>query len=501
MAAGRPPFEGDSAMTVMLKHVNEAVPDIRSRAEVPAALKDILDKVLAKFPAQRYQTAAEFANALRGVAQRPYVREETTQVPGATQPPVGATIIEPQRPTAPAPGPTPMTAAQPRPMATIRENMPAVAPAPRPTTNYTAPMPNAAPAAPAPAYAPPAERRGPSGMVIGGIVVALVLCVAVVLVVAAVLGGPTIMALLGGSTATPGVVAQVTDTPGAQGATDVPVVDTDVPDQPTETEGAVVDTDTPPTDAPAPTDTSEVPPTEGPTDTPEPTQIVVPDGMLLIPAGTFNMGSGSGDAGPVHAVTLGQFMINKFEVSNASYEACVNSGGCTAPAPRSSFTHGSYFGNPDFAQYPVINVNWNQAQQYCQAQGGRLPTEAEWEYAATGGDGRRFPWGNDFDSSLVPVSAGDTSAGGSFPGGASPFGVYDMAGNVLEWVGDWYSQTYYASSPAENPTGPDTGNQKVLRGGSFGNGDPAVYTTTRRFARNPGGSDVDIGFRCVQPVP
>ncbi len=493
MAAGRPPFEGDSAMTVMLKHVNEAVPDIRSRAEVPPALKDILDKVLSKFPAQRYQTAGEFAAALRNVAQRPYTREADTQVPNAP-PPVGATMIEPQRPTAPAP--TPQTSNQPRPMATIRENMPVAS-----TPNYAAPAPtppvNATQAQPQ--YAPQPARRSPTGLIVGGLALILILCVVLVVGVAAALNGPALMALFGGATATTAAGATATTGPGDP--TDVVVVDTDVPGEPTATAEVEQPTDEPaPTDEVPPPDT-EVPPTEGPTNTPEPTAIVVPDGMLLVSAGTFNMGSGSGDAGPVHAVTLNQFLIDKFEVTNGRYEACVNSGACSAPQRRGSFTRGSYFGDAAFAQFPVVNVTWDQAQTFCQAQGGRLPTEAEWEYAATGGDGRRYPWGNDFDSSLVPVSAGDTLAVGSFPGGISPFGAYDMAGNVLEWVSDWYSQGFYASSPAENPTGPDTGNQKVLRGGSFGAGDASLYLTTRRYIRNPAGADVDIGFRCVQPLP
>jgi len=169
--------------------------------------------------------------------------------------------------------------------------------------------------------------------------------------------------------------------------------------------------------------------------------------------------------------------------------------------PRASFTRGNYATDGTFAQHPVVNVTWDQAQAMCQFEGKRLPTEAEWEYVATGGDGRRFPWGNDFDGSLVPSSAGDTLAGGSFPGGASPFGAYDMAGNALEWVSDWYGLGYYGESPADNPLGPDSGNQKVMRGGSFGAADGALYLTTRRFARNPGGADVDIGFRCARSLP
>lgn len=484
MAAGRPPFEGDSAMTVMLKHVNEAVPDIRSRAEVPPALKAVLDRVLAKQPALRYQTAGELAAALRALAQKPYgADKEDTVVPVVT-PPVGATIIEPAQPTGA------MTA--PRPMATVRENLPAT-----PAMGYAAPVMTPPPAAPVPppAMAPAAPRRGPSGLIVGGVVLGLILCLVVAIGVGAVLGGPALMALFSGATATTGAGVVDTDAPD----TPQPGVDTAEPGEPSATLGPDE-----PTDAPEPTaeviPATDVPPTEAPTETPAPTDVPIPDGMLLAAGGTFNMGSGAGDAGPIHSVTLSQFLIDKVEVSNARYQACVDAGSCTA-RPRGSFTRGNYATDPTFAQHPVVNVTWDQAQAMCQFEGKRLPTEAEWEFAATGGDGRRYPWGNDFDGSLVPSTAGDTQAGGSFPGGASPIGAYDMAGNVLEWVADWYGINYYGESPAENPTGPETGNQKVLRGGSFGAADGSLYLTTRRFARNPGGADVDIGFRCAMSVP
>jgi len=492
MAGGKPPFEGDSAMTVMLKHVNEAVPDIRTRAEVPPALKDVLDRALAKNPTLRFQTATDLANALRTIAQRPYLNDkEDTVVPNAP-PPAGATMIEPARPMP--------TASQPRPMSTIRETLPPAMPPAYAAPAYTAPVMASAP--PAAAYVPPASappRSGPNRLIIGGIAAVVVLCLVVVVSAAAVLGGPTLMALLAGGTPTTGVVAQVTDTPGAVDATNEPGAPSATPGvQATDEPGAP--SATPPADVTeAPVDTP-TPATEVPTEASVATQLVIPDGMLLVKAGTFNMGSGSGDAGPVHSVTLSQFLIDKAEATNQRYKACVDAGGCTVHQ-RGSFTRDNYATDPAFAQFPVVNVTWDQATAMCQFEGKRLPTEAEWEYAATGGDGRRFPWGNDFDSSLVPVSAGDTQPVGSFPSGASPFGAYDLAGNVLEWVNDWYQFDFYATSPSDNPTGPAAGNQKIMRGGSFGNGDSTVYLTTRRFPRNPGGSDVDIGFRCARSAP
>jgi serine/threonine-protein kinase len=506
MAAGKPPFEGDSAMTVMMKHVNEPVPDIRTRADVPFALKNTLDRALAKNPAQRYQSAAELAADLRVVIGPASMPTGATNI----TPPVGATVIEPMRPTGPAATP-PI-----QPGATIREPMPANYGQPQgqpsgytqappatsrptgytqaPVTGYGQPPPPvyapAAPvAAPSAAPAPRPGRRSPNMLMIGGIVLAVVVCAVAALGIGAALGGPALLAMLGGgATATSASVTSVP--PRATTGAGTPA--------PTATDAAVAQvTDTaaaPPTEVP-PTDT-----TAPPTDTPQPTAVPVPEGMVLVPAGTFQMGVPAGDAAPVHSVTLAPFFLDQFEVTNARYRACEAAGGCTPPARRGSDTRGGYYTDPAFDQFPVLNVTWDQANAFCQNAGGRLPTEAEWEYAATGGDGRRYPWGNDFDRTLVPVSVADTQAVGSFPGGVSPFGVYDMAGNVLEWVNDWYSDGYYAVSPPENPQGPDAGVRKVLRGGSFGNPDANIYLTTRRFSRAPNGADVDIGFRCMRPV-
>jgi formylglycine-generating enzyme required for sulfatase activity len=221
--------------------------------------------------------------------------------------------------------------------------------------------------------------------------------------------------------------------------------------------------------------------------------------MVLVPGGTFNMGSdqGAADERPVHPVTLNAFFIDQYEVTNARYQKCVDAGQCTPPTIRGSFTRASYFGNPDFADYPVIKVTWRQAAAFCEWEGKRLPTEAEWEFAATGGDGRRYPWGDEFDPNRLPAGENDTVEVGTYPDNASPFGVFDLAGNVVEWVADRYGATYYGVSPTDNPLGPETGSQQVMRGGSFGNPDGRFYTTTRRYHQGPGFHDVDIGFRCA----
>jgi formylglycine-generating enzyme required for sulfatase activity len=224
--------------------------------------------------------------------------------------------------------------------------------------------------------------------------------------------------------------------------------------------------------------------------------------MLLIPAGSFTMGSANGQADerPPHPVTLTDFFIDETEVTNAAYRECVAAGNCTPPQVTSSTTRANYFTRPEFANFPIIQVTWQQAVDYCTFRGKRLPTEAEWEYAARGDTNRVFPWGDEFELARVPARVPDTVEVGTLDN-ASVFGVKDMAGNAGEWVADWYAADFYVSSPANNPGGPETGRLKVYRGGSFDNPDGIFYTTTRRYKQGPGFRDVDIGFRCAADVP
>jgi formylglycine-generating enzyme required for sulfatase activity len=239
------------------------------------------------------------------------------------------------------------------------------------------------------------------------------------------------------------------------------------------------------------------------------------DGMklLYVPAGQFTMGSNDGpsDEQPVHMVYLDAFWIDQTDVTNAMYAKCVNVGACQQPVNLSSFTRSSYYGNSQFDNYPVINVNWYMANTYCQWAGQRLPTEAQWEKAARGTDRRTYPWGNDTpnDSLLnYKSSVGDTTEVGKYPNGASPYGALDMAGDVWQWVADWYSHTYYQSSPSSNPLGPnvgdplgpDMGTDPVLRGGAWNTLDQSVRSTSRS-SESSGliGDHPDIlGFRCAR---
>ena len=195
-----------------------------------------------------------------------------------------------------------------------------------------------------------------------------------------------------------------------------------------------------------------------------------PAEMILIPAGEFIMGSpeGEGDANehPQHPVFLNAFYIDKYEVTNALYKQFMSATGHIAPL----FWDDEEYNHPN---QPVVRVTWHDAVAYAEWAGKRLPTEAEWEKAARGTDGRIYPWGNEWDSSKCNSGvSGDgyeyTAPVGSFPAGASPYGVMDMAGNVWEWCADWYDKDYYSSqSSQQNPKGPDSGTYRVLRGGSW----------------------------------
>jgi len=227
--------------------------------------------------------------------------------------------------------------------------------------------------------------------------------------------------------------------------------------------------------------------------------------MVYVPAGEFTMGNGLyEDEKPIHDIYLDAYWIDKYEVTNAQYAICVADGTCSRPSSVKSYTRGSYYGNPDYEDFPVIYVNWSQADTYCRWAGGRLPTEAEWEKAARGTDARKYPWGESAPTcSLANFGGaggcvGDTSVVGSYPPGASPYGAMDMAGNVHEWVADWYDGDYYSKSPLQNPTGPASGFYRVLRGGSWRSTGYFVRSANR-IRLNPNNTGNVSGFRCVSP--
>jgi formylglycine-generating enzyme required for sulfatase activity len=258
--------------------------------------------------------------------------------------------------------------------------------------------------------------------------------------------------------------------------------------------------------------------------------------MVRVPAGTFRMGSveGTGSAAkPLpHAVTLATYCIDRTEVTVKAYADCVKAGGCTAaphavqwPKPDADDLSASCNGD-DRPNHPINCVDWNQASAYCTWAGKRLPTEAEWEYAARGTDGREYPWGKDEPRATLLNACGlecvamarrernkswramyhasddweTTAPVGSFPEGTSPFGALDMAGNVLEWTADRYGAgagVGAASSRSERiPRRPRTG--YVIRGGAWNNNIPASVRATNRRAAEPSDRAAHLGFRCAR---
>lgn len=220
--------------------------------------------------------------------------------------------------------------------------------------------------------------------------------------------------------------------------------------------------------------------------------------LVFIPPGEFMMGSdesdpeADSDEQPQHTVYLDAFWMDRTEVTNDMYRKCVQAGSCSEPA------HSRRYTSLGHANHPALGISWDQAVAYCTWAGRRLPTEAEWEKAARGTDGRLYPWGMETpDPSRLNFDhvVDDTTEVGSYPAGASPYGVLDMAGNVWEWAADGYDEDYYAQSPAENPTGGDSVNRRVLRGGSW-NTQAHNVRVTNRFWAFPGRNDTD-GFRCA----
>ena len=227
------------------------------------------------------------------------------------------------------------------------------------------------------------------------------------------------------------------------------------------------------------------------------------ENMALIPRGEFTMGSTEHSDEMPHQVVLDAYYIDKFETSNKDYREFMKETGHTAPA---------YWDDPRLngPEQPVVGVNWYDANKFCEWKGKRLPTEAEWERAAKGPRGSHYPWGHKLtkDKANYGQNVGKTMPVNSYPQGASDYGVYNMSGNVFEWVSDWYDPKYYSSSPAMNPQGPGIGinfaNQgavKVLKGGSWLAPASSLHTS-HRFWNQPENNSygVGLGFRCAKSV-
>ncbi|HEY9152470.1 MAG TPA: formylglycine-generating enzyme family protein [Anaerolineales bacterium] len=274
------------------------------------------------------------------------------------------------------------------------------------------------------------------------------------------------------------------------------------------------------TSTPAPTSTaSALPPTSQPTATSVPatsaptlapvslagpsagTTMTWMDGSVLvyIPSGEFIMGLGYGDA-PTKTVTLDAYWIQQTEVTNKTYAQCVASGNCSAPVQE---VGAAPLTAAAFGDYPVVGITWDAANKYCQWIGGQLPSEAQWEKAARGQSGNKYPWGNNSPKCSLAnflTCGGHTSTVNSYPDGKSSYGLLDMEGNVYEWVNDYYDPNYYSTAPSSNPTGPSTGDHRVIRGSSFET-DVSQLLSAIRHPSLPDYHNYDLGFRCVVTQP
>ena len=273
----------------------------------------------------------------------------------------------------------------------------------------------------------------------------------------------------------------------------------------------------------APTPSPSPEPTIPPTATPQPFITTTGSRMIYVPGGQFTLGddaSEENDEKPARVVQIDGFLIDETEVTNAAYAQCVAAEVCPRPARAGATYHQSYYGDPAFDDYPVINVSWFNAQAFCEWRGARLPTEAEWEFAASVNPIEeikyRHPWGDSFDGERLNFcdvncrtdspdavwddGFNDTAPVGSYPDGRSPVGVYDMLGNVMEWVNDWYDFDAYEAISDTNPRGPTEGDFKSLRGGSWLSPSEDTAVTVRGNFE-PTVAQANLGFRCAMPPP
>jgi len=409
LATGRPPYDADTPMAVVIKHINESLPPPRSiNPAISEGVEKVITRALAKNPEDRFLTITDMVYALEKAITD---EQATNTAPTQKMTPLAPRLRWPALAVLGFAGFAALMGAWMMFNSSLWASLP-----PTPTTTFTAPAPTATEAPPS--ATPPA-------------------------------------------TATPEAIA---------------------------------------TETPPPVITVE------PTLNLNPTQISEADGMVLlfVPAGPFIMGSSTEDQNalaferPQREVTLDEFWIDQTEITNGQYALCVAAGRCRAPISARSATRLDYANNPDYQNYPVIYVGWNDARNYCEWAGRRLLSEAEWEKAARGTDARIFPWGNNQPNQTranFNNLRADTTPVGSYPDNASPAGALDMAGNVAEWVNDWYLGAYYTTAPLLNPLGPDTGASRVVRGGAW-NSDLRNIRTAHRYNYGPTGRENFIGFRC-----
>ncbi len=440
MVVGKPPFEADTPMAIALMHVHEPLPLPRKiKEEIPEAVELVILKALAKNPKDRFQTANELAQAF-------------TSAISAESVSTSSRLIELASGAAEGKGSEEVTY-------DIREEVKRK------------------------------ERTEKRKKVMRFVPFAV--------------GGIVVIGLIG-------VIAFLNSQIAAIRA--LPFIAFSLPQTSTPRPTATIDINAAATLQMAATQTViALTPTQTPTIVPTPTfvptQVSKIDGMaqVYVSAGSFIMGSDSGprEERPAHSVTLDAFWIDKTEVTNAMYALCVKAGKCPQPLSVKSYMRDNYYGNAQYNNYPVIYVSWNDANKYCDWAERRLPTEAEWEKAARGTDGRTYPWGNaapdlnklNYTHNIGNTNnVGDTTEVGKYPNGASPYGALDLAGNVWEWVSSEYkSYPYNANDGRENITENDF---HTRRGGAWLDDWGAVRASVR-LRNSPTLIDFYVGFRCA----
>jgi formylglycine-generating enzyme required for sulfatase activity len=456
LVTGRKPFTAETPFAVALKQANDPLPRPSEFApDLPEEVEKALYKALALKPEDRYESMASFCKVLEDLGKVEEVEEEEVEV--VEEVPEFA-----ETPTAPEPEPTSVT--------------PPIPESEQETSDYFI----------LPPVGKPENKKLPRLWIGLGLLFAVV-----------VIGGGIGLAAFSDEIASLGATETTTVTVTST-ITEISTVTATS----TKTVTSTVSQTYTSTYTPTPTGTL-------PTNTPTPTLgigstlVREKDAMKMayIPVGKFWMGNEFGDEheSPVHEVYLDAYWIDKYEVTTAQYTLCVQSGECDQPHCLAA-----HYGNAEYYDYPVVCVAWDDAKTYCEWVDGRLPTEAEWEKAARGGLlWQSYPWGNANPTCTLGAENGAHFSGcgdqtvevGSFaPNG---YGLYDMAGNVWEWVQDRYDSSYYANSPTENPQGPSSGWYRVYRGGSWGSYPIDLQVSNRSrwsmdFASN-------IGFRCVSP--
>ncbi len=506
MATGKLPFEADSQMGVAYQHINTPpVPPVELKSEIPPTVSDVILKALAKSPIDRPATpgalAASFAEALAEGQSEPTVRSTYFVQP---LPPVASAILEKEGNTAPSSHPSPVAPVLQAPEGNSPLLLDTRPRSGRTQAGLTIPL--------------------VAGLVVSLVAVALVVAIAGIQLLRSGLRTPTAIA----ANATSSATGQVEPTASAN---TIPSTNTVEPrgtapsvQSSTASAGVVTSTLVPIRVSPTPSMTPTIIPTGS-----APGVTRMEDSGIVqvwVPAGCFMMGSDPAqdptaqpDEMPQHQVCISQgFWLDQYEVTNAAFQAFIDAGGYHRPefwstdgwqwVQSKGITGPLDLFGATKPQQPRVGISWYEAEAYAHWRGARLPTEAEWEYAARGPDSRIYPWGNTYQSGYANFDeqstggphAGQSAPVGSYENGKSWVKAYDMAGNVWEWVNDWYDANYYQQRIVGDPQGPLSGTTRSLRGGSWFN-DPSCARAACRHVRfrgrSPDSRDDAVGVRLV----